>query len=288
MTELEPGFHATRGWLNDPHGVVHHGGRYHLFFQHVPDSVTWQPGISWGHAVSADLERWTELPVALAPESGELGCWTGCVVDGPAILYTSVSEPDRDRGRVRAARSAGDDLLAWTRDDLVVEPPDEADVFRDPFVLRDGDRWRMVVGGSRAGVGTAFTFVSDDLRSWAYDGVLAAGDGTTGAIWECPQLVDVDGVTTLVVSVHDGVDTRHVAAACGELVDGRFTCGLWQVLTDGAPYAPTAFRDLEGRLVLVFWLRGVAGDGWAGALSAPYLLGRDGDRLVLERRPVRG
>jgi beta-fructofuranosidase len=288
VTDLEPGFHATRGWLNDPHGVVHHDGRYHLFFQHVPDAVTWRPGISWGHAVSVDLERWTELPVALAPEPGELGCWTGCVVDGPAILYTSVSEPHRDRGRVRAARPVGDDLLVWTRDDLVLEPPDGAEVFRDPFVLRDGDRWRMVVGGSLAGVGTAFTFVSDDLRSWAYDGVLAAGDGTTGVIWECPQLVDVDGVTTLVVSVHDGVDTRHVAAACGELAGGRFTCGPWQVLTDGAPYAPTAFRDLEGRLVLVFWLRGVTGDGWAGALSAPYLLGRNGDRLVLERRPVRG
>ncbi len=287
MTELEPGFHAARGWLNDPHGVVHHDGAYHLFFQHVPDSLTWRPDISWGHAVSDDLEHWTELPVALTPDADELGCWTGCVVEGPAILYTSVSEPDRDLGRIRAARPLDDGLVTWRRCDLVLERPDGVDVFRDPFVLRDGNAWRMVVGaGLRSGVGAALTYVSDDLVTWAYDGVLAAGDGTTGAVWECPQLVDVDGATTLVVSVHDGRDTQHVAAATGELVDGRFECGSWQVLTDGAPYAPTTFRDVEGRLVVLFWLRGVTGDGWAGALSAPYLLRRDGDRLVLERRPV--
>lgn len=288
MTELEPGFHAARGWLNDPHGVVHHDGRYHLFFQHVPDSLTWQPQVCWGHAVSDDLEHWTELPDALVPDVDELGCWTGCVADGPTIFYTSVSETDRERGRIRAARPLGHDLVAWSRLDRVVDAPVDLEVFRDPFVLSDGGVWRMVVGGSRAGVGTASSFVSDDLDSWTYDGVLASGDGTTGAIWECPQLVEVDGVMTLVVSVHDGRETRDVVAACGELVDGRFVGGPWQVLTDGAPYAPTTFRDVEGRLVVMFWLRGVTGDGWAGALSAPYLLGRDGERLVLERRPVRG
>ncbi|CAN5469537.1 hypothetical protein BH10ACT10_BH10ACT10_15910 [soil metagenome] len=289
MTELEVGFHAARGWLNDPHGVVHHDHRYHLFFQHVPGSLTWQPQVCWGHAVSDDLEHWSELSVALAPDADELGCWTGCVVDGPTILYTSVCDPDRDHGRIRTARPVDDDLVAWRRLDGVLEAPDGVDVFRDPFVLREGAAWRMVVGtGLPSGVGAVLTYVSEDLTTWTYDGVLAAGDGTTGAIWECPQLVEVDGVTTLVVSVHDGRDTRNVMASCGELVDGRFEAGPWQVLADGPPYAPTTFRDVEGRLVVLFWLRGVTGDGWAGALSAPYLLGRDGDRLVLERRPVRG
>ena len=293
MTVLEPGFHPARGWLNDPHGVVRHGGVYHLFFQHVPRSLTWQPGVSWGHAVSDDLEQWTELPVALAPGAHEVGCWTGCVVvgpEGPTILYTSVAEPERDLGRIRAARPLDDGLVSWGRHDVVLDRPTGVEVFRDPFVRREGNSWRMVVGaGLAGGVGAALTYVSEDLRTWLYDGVLARGaDRSTGSIWECPQLVDVEGVTTLVVSVHDGRDTQHVAAACGELVDGRFEGGPWQQLTDGAPYAPTTFRDVEGRLVVIFWLRGMAGDGWAGALSAPYLLGREGSRLVLERRPVRG
>ena len=293
MTDLEPGFHPARGWLNDPHAVVHHRGRYHLFFQHVPDSLTWQPNVSWGHAVSDDLEHWTELPVALAPDADELGCWTGCLVvgpDGPTILYTSVSEPDRDLGRIRAARPLDDDLVTWGRHEVTLERPDGVGVFRDPFVLRDGGAWRMVVGaGLPGGVGAALTYVSEDLETWTYDGVLAAADGRgTDRVWECPQLVDLDGITTLVVSVHDGRATLHVAAACGDLVDGRFEHGSWQQLTDGAPYAATTFRDVEGRPVVLFWLRGVTGDGWAGALSAPYLLGREGERLVLERRPVRG
>ena len=161
--------------------VVHHRGRYHLFFQHVPDSLTWQPNVSWGHAVSDDLEHWTELPVALAPDADELGCWTGCLVvgpDGPTILYTSVSEPDRDLGRIRAARPLDDDLVTWRRHEVTLERPDGVEVFRDPFVLRDGGAWRMVVGaGLPGGVGAALTYVSEDLETWTYDGVLAAADG---------------------------------------------------------------------------------------------------------------
>lgn len=299
-TGLEPGFHAARGWLNDPHGVAFHDGRYHLFFQHVPDSLTWRTDISWGHAVSDDLEHWSELPVALAPDDDDLGCWSGCLVvgpDGPTIYYTSVSGTDHDLGRIRAARPLDDGWLRWRKHDVPLDRPDDVVAFRDPFVLRDGDSWRMLVGaGLREGVAAVVSYRSRDLVGWTYAGVLARRPSTetagavTGSIWECPQLVDVNGVATLVVSVHDGSTTRHVAYSCGGLVDGRFEAGPWRQLTGGAPYAATTFTDAEGRLVMLFWLRDVADEraGWAGALSAPYLVSRDGDRLVLERRPVRG
>ena len=65
MTQ-RPAYHLTpdRHWLNDPNGLVHHGGRWHAFFQHNPEGIDWGH-MSWGHASSPDLVEWTEHPVAL-------------------------------------------------------------------------------------------------------------------------------------------------------------------------------------------------------------------------------
>jgi hypothetical protein len=42
------------------------------FYQHVPDSASWEWGLCWGHAVSRDLVHWRHLPVALKPTPGSL------------------------------------------------------------------------------------------------------------------------------------------------------------------------------------------------------------------------
>ena len=57
-------FTARDTWLNDPNGLLHHDGVYHLFFQTNPHGSTWG-NMSWGHATSTDLVTWDERPVAL-------------------------------------------------------------------------------------------------------------------------------------------------------------------------------------------------------------------------------
>src|SRR5260370_41891979 len=72
-------FSTRRNWMTDPNGLVYYEGEYHLFFQHNPYALvhgTERP-MHWGHAVSADLVRWTHLPIALAPDHlGDI--WSGC------------------------------------------------------------------------------------------------------------------------------------------------------------------------------------------------------------------
>lgn len=87
----------SSGWINDPNGPLLFRGTYHMFYQHVPGSSTWEWGLCWGHAVSKDLVHWRHLPVAFKPTPGSLdqdGCFSGSATldenGAPVILYTGV------------------------------------------------------------------------------------------------------------------------------------------------------------------------------------------------------
>src|SRR5438270_14066279 len=91
-------FLPPSNWMNDPNGLIQWNGAYHLFYQYNPFAPVWG-SIHWGHAVSADLVHWRDLPIALAPTPGsadEFGVFSGCAFDNDGaatILYTGVRKP---------------------------------------------------------------------------------------------------------------------------------------------------------------------------------------------------
>ncbi|MDN4640025.1 glycoside hydrolase family 32 protein [Agreia sp. PsM10] len=298
-----PRWHFTpgSGWMNDPLALTWHNGRYHLFFQYVPDRTTWAPECRWGHASSPDLIEWTEHPVALAPGDGDDGIWSGSLavdVAGRAtIFYTAVSTPEFGVGRIRSATPVDDDWLVWTKGSVVVEaPPLDLVAFRDPFVMRDGERWRMLVGTAIVGgEAAASSYVSDDLDSWSFDGLAASRSTSetdpvwTGALWECPQIFTIDGRDVMVTSVWQDDVLHYVAYAIGTFVDGRFDATAWGRLTYGdSYYAPSFFRDRDGLPCLISWMRGAidAEVVRASALSVPHVLRLEGDTLVAAPHPT--
>jgi beta-fructofuranosidase len=297
-----PAFHVTApsGWINDPLGVTWHDGVYELFVQYNPEGTEWSPACQWGRLTSVDLVHWRWVGTAIAPQPGEVGCWSGSVVTvagAPAILYTSVKEGSLDKGAIALATGAAD-WSHWTAGRVVLPgpPPDmEMSHFRDPFVLGAEGAWRMVVGGGLPdGRGVALQYSSADLRDWALDGVLAERSGSeidpvwTGSVWECVQLFPVDASWVLLVSVwHAGRGYRQVCAV-GDYDGRRFTPRRWQRFTaTDAVYAGTAFADAAGRRCVVSWVHEPAAPGadWAGVLSLPVVLGRDGDRVLVAPHP---
>lgn len=300
MTATRPRLHFTvrEGWINDPLGLTFHGGEYHLFYQFVPGRTVWSPDQRWGHATSPDLLHWTERDVALTPGDGDDGAWSGSIAvpeEGPAALfYTAVHLGDLDDGRVRIARPTDDTWDTWMKGDVVAAPPPGLDLlaFRDPWVMRDGAGWRMVLGcGLTDGTATALGYVSDDLEHWTYDGVIASRHREeldpvwAGAGWECPQLFPLGGDWVLTFSVWEPDEIHYEAYAVGALVDGRFTARNWGRLSWGPSYyAGSAFLDRDGARGLIYWLRGVTDPAgrWAGAHSVPHTLRLDGDRVVAE------
>lgn len=295
-------FTARSGWINDPLALTWRDGRYHLFFQHVPGRTVWGPEQRWGHATSADALHWTEEPVALAPGDGDGGVWSGSVVQPPGgaarLFYTSVDVADPQVGRVRVALAQDESWRAWRKGPVVAELPPgvEAVAFRDPYVFRDGDAWRMLLGAGLAdGTAVALTYRSADLASWRFDGELASrhrGEADpvwTGSVWECPQLFPLGDRWVLAVSVWEPEVPHYEAYAVGDYRDGRFEAASWHRLTYGPSlYAGSAFADRDGSRGLVHWLRGVEdpGNGWASAHSLPHVLRLAGDEVVATPHPA--
>ncbi|GAA4742082.1 hypothetical protein GCM10023350_28560 [Nocardioides endophyticus] len=302
---MRPSFHFTveTGWINDPHGLTFHDGQYHLFHQYVPDSLVWAPNCHWGHATSPDLLNWTRHGVAIAPGDGDDGIWTGSLVQdeaGARILYTSVAQPNLGLGRVRVATPEDETWETWSKGDIVVRPPEDLDLiaYRDPFVISEESGWRMFIGAaSRSGDALALTYTSTDLTEWVYDGVALARSTDEvepvwmGALWECPQIFEVDGHWVMVSSVWDDDVLHYAGYGIGDSYsyqDGRFAPLDWGRLSfGGSYYAPSFFRDREGRPCLMFWMRGVTDsqEGWASCLSVPYLLSVENGRLVALPHP---
>ncbi len=295
-TEMRPTLHFTaqRGWINDPHGITARNGGYDVFFQYVPHSTTWAPSCHWGHARGADLLSLNEREIAIAPGDGDDGIWTGCVVvdaDNATAFYTATSTPDFGIGRVRVARPTDPAWDNWEKGDTVVVAPKDLDLiaYRDPFIKREADGWRMFVGAAGTdGTAMALTYTSSDLDTWHYDGIALSRSITEtepvwmGGLWECPQIFEIDGVAVMISSIWDQDVLHYAGYAIGSFDAGRFAPTRWGQLTWGdSMYAPSLFADADGRACLSFWLRGIEGEDWAGAHSIPYLLSIvDGDLVA--------
>jgi beta-fructofuranosidase len=306
--------------MNDPNGLFFVDGRLHVTYQLNPDSPAWGR-MHWGHAETPDLVTWRNLPMALSPEDGtadEFGCWSGSIVDGGAmaqLFYTGARlDGDVRIQTICRATSRDPDRLQWTKDPgnpIIAAPPDGIahDLFRDPFVWRDGTRWQMLVGaGTIDGHACVLRYQADDPGRWRFAGPILSSDevdpaaGGDGPMWECPQLLRFDETDVLVVSVVDrapGIRPSHVMAFVGRLGEERFVVDHAQQLGMGPDfYAPAAVRMPDGRCLMLGWIPedppGPASDRtWAGALTFPRIVtpvggGRLSLALADEVRSLRG
>lgn len=294
-----PGYHflPPRYWMNDPNGLIHFRGRYHIFFQHNPHSIAWG-NMHWGHAVSDDMVRWRHLPPAIAPTPNGYdkdGVWSGCCVDDngtPKALYTGV-QPEVQCLAI-ADNPDDPDLRTWTKHPgnpvITARPPiGELAGFRDPCVWREGDDWIMAIGsGLKATAkeavprGCILLYQSRDLVAWKYLHTLCVGDEGEGEMWECPSFFPLGGSQVLIraryplgsvmYSVGDYSDRRFLPRIKGEMDNG------------GSFYAPQVFRDGKGRQIMFGWLwerrskEAYTAADWASVQTLPRVLtlGEDG------------
>jgi beta-fructofuranosidase len=304
---LRPRYHFTppANWMNDPNGLIHWKGTYHLFYQHNPHAPCWG-SMHWGHASSTDLVNWTHQPVALAPDPDgpdRDGCFSGVAVptgDRVTFIYTGVRGDDQ---LPCLALCEDDDLRTWTKhpgNPVIAAPPDDlkTTIFRDHSVWRDDGWWYQVIGSGIENVGgAALLYRSADLEHWEHLGPLLVEDRARIAPewvtmgWECPDFFTLDDRHVLTFSLWNG-DPIAVGYYSGRFADHRFVPDRHGLVDGGQSfYAPQSFNDESGRRVMFGWLREeCSGDlqmkhGWSGAMSLPRVLGVD-ERGDLTQRPA--
>ena len=194
-----PRFHfaPARNWMNDPNGLIFYKGKYHLFFQHNPESDQWG-NMSWGHATSKDLIHWDEHPVAI-PYTDTHAIFSGSAVvdyfnttgfgsvENPAMVAIFTDHTHDGSRQAQSLAYSVDEGMTWTRYEgnpvLDLEMKD----FRDPKVVWNTVNEAWVMSVVKPQEFTVAFYQSRDLKSWELLSQFSNKNGTDG-VWECPDL----------------------------------------------------------------------------------------------------
>ncbi|MGL4981638.1 MAG: glycoside hydrolase family 32 protein [Treponemataceae bacterium] len=297
---------APAGWLNDPNGLIYFRGKYHLFYQHNPFAPVWA-SMHWGHAHSSDLLHWQELPLALAPsepyDSHERGgCFSGSAVEKDGTLYLFytgciIQDGKSIQTQCLATSTDGIHFQKHPLNPLIALPPHGySQEFRDPKVFFHGNHWYMVVGasigGQETGDGRILLYQSSDLLHWSFFSEIASSNGQWGAMWECPDLFELDGKWVLLFSPI-GMATRRCVYFVGSMdfTTGTFTMHNSSQIDFGSDfYAPQTFEDHTGKRIMIAWLDSwdvpsedhpTKGENWRGGFTIPRILSIDENNTLL-------
>ena len=236
-----PQFHFTPplGWNNDPNGLSYRDGEWHMFYQHNPFGVRWG-NMHWGHAVSKDLVRWTDLGDVIAPDE-----------HGPMFSGSAVTDHENTSGFGKGAHvliytAAGKphtQHVAWSRDGRHYEKwpkaavEGRADANRDPKVVwyAPGKFWVLAVYGEveKGRHGVSF-FTSPNLKDWTFASNVPGDLFDEGKfLYECPDFFELP--------IQGETGTRWVLTAANR----QYAVGSF----DGRTFIPEATRLEQTRPV---------------------------------------
>ncbi|KNA16664.1 hypothetical protein SOVF_087020 [Spinacia oleracea] len=202
-------FQPQMNWMNGP---LYYNGWYHFFYQYNPAGAVWG-NIVWAHAVSKDLIKWMDLPIAMVADRWYdfNGVWTGSATilpDGQIVmLYTGSTNESVQVQNLAYPANLSDPLLReWVKypDNPVLVPPPGIHKldFRDPTTawLTSEGKWRITIGSKINKTGISLVYETTDFKNFELlDNILHAVP-TTG-MWECVDFFPVS------VSESNGLDT---------------------------------------------------------------------------------
>lgn len=291
-------------WLADD------GDRYHLFYLHAPKSLGDQNlrhrNARIGHAVSSDLENWTDRGVVLQPGAAgdfdETATWTGSVVRGAdglwRMFYTGswflaeTSVANVESVGVAVSR----DLHHWTKSPGPVTRADprwyetlgssgwREEAWRDPWVFEDphGAGWHMLVtaranSGDLDDRGVIGHATSADLENWRVEPPLSE-PGSGFAHLEVPQVAQLDERWLMLFSCDTGAlaSTRLTAGERGGIwaleapsALGPFAIDAARLIAPESLYSGRIIQNRTGEWVLLAFENAASDGGFVGAIGSP-------------------
>ncbi|WP_038292429.1 sucrose-6-phosphate hydrolase [Zooshikella ganghwensis] len=303
---------APMGLLNDPNGLVHHKGNYHLFYQWNPFSC--EHGIkAWGHMISKDLVSWKHLFPALIPEEEyeSHGCYSGSAIvvnDQIKLFYTGNVKFKKGRTAYQCLALLNSDGSVQKLGSVISLPKGYTGHVRDPKVWRYGENYYVVLGAQDIHKqGKVIWYRSSDLENWIFLGELAGsrlnGFGDFGYMWECPDLFHLKGKDVLLFCPQ-GLTKQNECFAnlfqAGYVIGklnyqtNSYQHGAFQELDLGFDfYAPQTMEDEQGRRILIGWMglpdeneayHPTIKSGWIHQMTCPRVLTLNNGKLC--QQPV--
>lgn len=278
--KYRPQIHFTpeKNWVNDPNGMVYYKGKYHLFFQHSPNSTVWSD-ISWGHAESSDLVHWQRKPIAIYPDSLGLIFSGSAVVDKnnssgfgkngiiPLVaMYTSHDMLKEKAGVIdvesQSIAYSLDEGETWAKynENPVLKNPGVRD-FRDPKVFWHEQSKNWVA--SIAAQDQISFYASSDLKNWEKLSDFGKTVGSHDGVWECPDLFPIEykgkTVWVLIVNINPGGPNGGSASQyfVGDFNGKEFKCDYKQTKwIDYGPdeYAGVTWSNTDKRKIFIGWM----------------------------------
>ena len=296
-----PEYHITakENWINDPNGVVKFNGKYHVFMQHHPYSLTWGP-MHWAHVVSDDLLHWHHLPIALTPgdEFDKDGCFSGSALVVNNRLYVAytgfIFNENPEKIIQQQCLAYSDDGINFKKLGCIISKEDLPDGyasndFRDPKIYKDGDYFYILVAARKLdGRGRILSYKSLDLLHWEFLADIFDED-SRGKMIECPDYVknldlilyceqnqQVDGL------MHHNVHSTYYKH--GKFIDHKFVADNCGTIDYGFDfYAPQTFFN-ENILIawMDMWDRNQPSEkyGFVGQLTIPRRISVEDGKLL--------
>jgi beta-fructofuranosidase len=256
-------------YINDHCFIRHDDGTWHLFGITHQEPADPLDEDDFAHATCKQLVGipWDkQKPAMSAVEEepwNETHLWAPHVIkhDGTYYMYYCGGDPDHSKYKIQLATSK--DLFNWERhpeNPLVVDGYDA----RDPFILREGDKWYMYYTANSEPTGGNHIVArveSDDLIHWSNKTTVYTDEasGTFGGPTESPFVVRRGDKYYLFIGPRGGYNGTDVFVSD--------TPDHWDVknLVGHIPsHAAEVVRDVDGK-----WYVSRAGWGQAGVYLAP-------------------
>lgn len=302
---FRPGYHITppSGWMNDPNGLIHYNGIYHVFYQHYPYKPEWGP-MHWAHVTSNDLIHWKHEDIALSPDQvydshPEMGgCFSGSAIEQNGtlfLLYTAcVKGHSPYQVQALALSEDGVHFQKYSENPIINSPPiNSSQEFRDPKVWKKDDIYYCVIGSSNNNNGQVLLYRSSNLFDWDYLGVIAQSNGKQGNMWECPDLITFPNSDVLLFSpIEAEIGKTYYLSGQLNYQNAELSYNKEGQIDYGPDfYAPQTFLAPDGRRLMIGWLCSWNSKyptkpyGWAGQLSIPRKIWTDNSG-VLHQAPI--
>ena len=319
--QYRPAYHFSPAahWMNDPNGMVFYQGTYHLFFQYYPEASVWGP-MHWGHAISTDLVKWQEQPIALYPDSLGYIFSGSAVVDSkntsgfgkngqtPLVAIFTHHNPKEEKKGTNKHQNQSlayslDAGKTWTKyaGNPVLKNPGIQD-FRDPKVSwhEASKKWVMTL----ATKDRITFFASPNLKDWSKLSEFGEKLGAHGGVWECPDLfpLALNGKTYWVLIVNLNPGGPNGGSATQYFV-GNFDGKTFTPLStdtkwaDYGPddYAGVTWNNTGNRRIFLGWMSNweyanqVPTSPWRNATTVPreLALRQVGAKIYLTSQPVK-